>query len=129
MAIFELNQASPVQLGVFLNTGKNYCLWSFQMRRFLMGRKLWGYINPYVLQPKDENGSSDWLAIDISIVLLIMNSVEHKIGHNLTYQSTLWDYLQKIYSQANIARLYTLKQESMKTQQGNSSIQDYFNTL
>ncbi|XP_011625231.1 uncharacterized protein LOC105421046 [Amborella trichopoda] len=112
--------------------GKNYCLWSFQMRRFLMGRKLWGYIDGYVPQPKNENGRSDWLVIDSSIMIWIMNSVAPKIGHNFTYKSNtkaLWDYLRKIYSQANTARLYTLEHKSMKTQQRDSSIQDYFNTL
>ncbi|KAL4191163.1 hypothetical protein AMTRI_Chr07g79340 [Amborella trichopoda] len=77
--------------------GKNYCLWSFQMRHFLMGWKLWGYIN----------GS-----VSYSIVTWIMNSVEPKIGRNLTYQSSakaMWDYLQKIYSQANTVCLYTLE--------------------
>ncbi|KAL4187876.1 hypothetical protein AMTRI_Chr09g41160 [Amborella trichopoda] len=91
---------------------KNYNLWSFQMRRFLMGRKLWGYIDGSVPQPKDEIGR-----------------IEPKIGRNLTYQSTakvMWDYLHKIYSQANTACLYTLEQESMKTQQGDSSIHILF---
>ncbi|KAL4192471.1 hypothetical protein AMTRI_Chr06g194430 [Amborella trichopoda] len=88
------------------------------MRSFLMGWKLWGYIDGYVPQPKDENRRSDWLAIDNSIVTWIMNSIEHKIERNLTYQSSvkaMWDYLHKIYSQANNAHLYTLEQESMKT--------------
>ncbi|KAL4189223.1 hypothetical protein AMTRI_Chr08g205950 [Amborella trichopoda] len=102
---------------------KNYCLWSFQIKRFLMGWKLWGYLDGSVLQLKDENERSDWLAINSFIVIWIMNSVEPTIGRNLTYQSSakaMWDYLQKIYSQANIFCMYTLKQDSMKTRQGDS---------
>ncbi|KAL4182753.1 hypothetical protein AMTRI_Chr11g94690 [Amborella trichopoda] len=105
------NNTESATISVRLD-GNNCCLRSFQMRCFLMGWKLWGDIDGSVPQPMDENERSDWFFIDSSIVTWIMNSVEYKIGHNLIYQSSvkaMWDYLQKIYSQANTARLYTLE--------------------
>ncbi|KAL4198802.1 hypothetical protein AMTRI_Chr03g47820 [Amborella trichopoda] len=77
--------------------GKNYYLWSFKIRRFLIGLKLWGYLDGFVPQPKDENRHNDWLVIDSFIMTWIMNSVEPTIGRNLTYQSSakaMWDYLK-----------------------------------
>ena len=34
--------------------GKNYSYWSYVMKNFLKGKKMWGYISGILTKPKDE---------------------------------------------------------------------------
>ena len=34
---------------------KNYSYWSYVMRKFLKGKKLWGYVNGTCVKPKSTN--------------------------------------------------------------------------
>jgi hypothetical protein len=65
--------------------GKNYSYWSYAMRNFLKGKKMWGYVSrTYVIPKNTEEGVvvliDTWEANNTKIITWINNSVEHSIG-------------------------------------------------
>jgi hypothetical protein len=65
--------------------GKNYSYWSYVMRNFLKGKKMWGYVSgTYVIPNNTEEGDAvlieTWEANNAKIITWIHNSVEHSIG-------------------------------------------------
>ena len=68
--------------------GKNYSYWSYVMRNFLKGKKMWGYISgTYVVPKNTEEGDAAlidaWEVNNAKIIIWINNSVEHSIGTQL----------------------------------------------
>jgi hypothetical protein len=65
--------------------GKNYLYWSYIMRNFLKGKKMWGYVSGIYVVPKNtEEGDVAsiyaWEANNAKIITWINNSFEHFIG-------------------------------------------------
>ena len=89
--------------------GKNSLYWSYLMRNFLKGKKLWGYVTRTCVKPKstDQNYVNDtdtWEVNNAKIITWINNSIEHSIGTQLAkYKTTKenWDHLKMLYSQSN----------------------------
>jgi len=73
---------------------KNYSYWSYAMRNFLKGKKMWGYVSrTYVIPKNIEEGDvvliDKWEANNTKIITWINNSVEHSIGTQLAkYETT-----------------------------------------
>jgi hypothetical protein len=74
--------------------GKNYWYWSYVMRDFFNGKKMWGYVSgTYVIPKNTEEGDvaliDTWEANNAKIITWINNSVEHYIGTQLAkYETT-----------------------------------------
>jgi hypothetical protein len=73
---------------------KNYSYWSYIMKNFLKGKKMWGYISGTYVAPKNTE-ERDVALIDAreannaKIITWINNSVEHSIGKQLAkYETT-----------------------------------------
>jgi hypothetical protein len=73
---------------------KNYSYWSYVMKNFLKGKKMWGYISGTYVAPKNTK-ERDVALIDAreannaKIITWINNSVEHSIGTQLAkYETT-----------------------------------------
>jgi hypothetical protein len=73
---------------------KNYSYWSYIMKNFLKGKKMWGYISGTYVAPKNTK-ERDVALIDAreannaKIITWINNSVEHSIGTQLAkYETT-----------------------------------------
>jgi hypothetical protein len=65
--------------------GKNYSYWSYVMRNFLKGKKIWGYVSGTYVIPKNTEGRDvvlidTWEANNAKIITWINNSIEHSIG-------------------------------------------------
>jgi len=81
--------------------GKNYSYWSYVMKIFLKGKKMWGYISGTYVVPKNikdgDTASIDALeANNAKFITWINNFVEHSIGMQLSkYETTkeVWDHL------------------------------------
>jgi len=73
---------------------KNYSYWSYVMRNFLKGKKIWGYVSGVYMLPKNiKEGDAalidTWEANNAKIITGINNSVEHSIGAQLAkYETT-----------------------------------------
>jgi hypothetical protein len=94
--------------------GKNYSYWSYVMRNFLKGKKMWGYVSETYMIPKNiKEGDAvlieTWETNNAKIITWINNSVEHSIGTQLArYKTTkeVWDYLQRLFTQSNFVKQY-----------------------
>jgi hypothetical protein len=65
--------------------GKNYLYWSYVMRNFFKGKKMWEYVSgTYVVPKNTEEGDvafiDAWEANNTKIITWINNFVEHSIG-------------------------------------------------
>ena len=117
--------------------GKNYSYWSYVMKNFLKGKKLWGYVSGISVQPKitDMNFATlidAWDANNAKIITWINNSVEHFIGTQLAKYETakeVWDHLQRLFTQSNFAKQYQLENDIRALQQKNMSIQEFYSAM
>jgi len=73
---------------------KNYSYWSYVMRNFLKGKKMWGYVSGTYMIPKNIK-EGDAVLIDTreannaKIITWIKNSVEYSISTQLAkYETT-----------------------------------------
>jgi len=113
---------------------KNYLYWSYVMRNFLKGKKIWGYVSGTYMIPKNiEEGDvvliDIWEANNAKIITWINNSIEHSIGTQLAkYETTkeVWDHLQRLFTQSNFAKQYQLENDIRALHQKNMSIQEFY---
>jgi len=114
--------------------GKNYSYWSYVMRNFLKGKKMWRYVSgAYMIQKNIEEGDvvliDTWEANYAKIITWINNSVEHSIGTQLVKYETakeVWDHLQRLFTQSNFAKQYQSENDIRALHQKNMSIQEFY---
>ena len=91
---------------------------------------MWGHIDGSDPKPKTDNKAiSKWETKDAQIMTWILRSVDPQFILNLQpYKNAkdMWEYLKRIYQQANSARRFQLEHELSQFTQGNLSIQDYY---
>ncbi|KAJ4770269.1 hypothetical protein LUZ62_054526 [Rhynchospora pubera] len=117
--------AKGVVVPICLN-GQNYTLWEFNLRCFIHGHELWGYIDysekKPILKPnakaedkeKYKASMKKWVSENSRIMSWILGSVEPHIGINLrAYQcaAEMWNYLKTIYHHDSDSRKYQLDVE------------------
>jgi len=81
--------------------GKNYSYWSYVMRNFLKGKRMWGYVSGTYVIPKNTEEEDvalidTWEANNAKIITWINNYVEYSIGTQLAKYETIkevWDHL------------------------------------
>ncbi|KAF5477361.1 hypothetical protein F2P56_004010 [Juglans regia] len=120
-------------------TGTNYSTWVFQFELFLKGKDLWSHIDGTNVAPKsttekskDLETSPSWVVLDAKILSLLLRSMEPHIVTNLRAHrsaQSMWNYLKKVYHQANDARRFQLEHAIAIFQHGSISIQDYYLAL
>ena len=99
--------------------GTNYTYWSFGMKNFLKGNKMWKYVFGSTFKPEKSEDTEKydelldvWDTNNSKIITWINNSVEHRIGMQLARYETakeVWDYLQRLYVRSNFAVQYQLE--------------------
>jgi hypothetical protein len=117
--------------------GKNYSYWSYVMRNFFKGKKMWGYVSgTYVVPKNTEKGDTTsidaWEANNAKIITWINNFVEHSIGTQLVKYETakeVWDHLQWLFTQSNFTKQYQLKNDIRALHQKNMSIQEFYSAM
>ena len=126
-------QSISVQL-----VGKNYTYWSYVMKKFLKGKKLWGYVSGTFVKPRDEKAENYMKLVDVwesdnsKIITWINNSMKHTIEMQLEKFETakeVWDYLAKLYTQSNFAKQYQLEIDIRALQQKNMSVQEFYDAI
>ena len=114
--------------------GKNYSYWSYVVRNFLKGKKLWGYVIGTSVKPKSTNENyttelDTWEANNSKIITWINNFVEHSISARLAkYKTTkdVWDHLRRLYTQSNFAKQDQWEIDICALQQRNMSVQEFY---
>ncbi|KAF5469242.1 hypothetical protein F2P56_013330 [Juglans regia] len=120
-------------------TGTNYSTWAFQFELFLKEKDLWGHIDGTdIAQTSNPDTSHDlkaspsWAVLDARIMSWLLGSVELHIVTNLRAHrsaQSMWNYLKKVYHQANDARRFQLEHAIAMFQHGSLSIQDYYSAF
>ena len=112
--------------------GKNYSYWSYVLKNFLKGKKLWGYISGTSVKPTGAKEIESWEVENSKIITWINNSVEPSIGVQLAKYETgkeVWDHLERLYTQSNFAKQYQLEADIRALEQRDMSIQDFYSTM
>jgi macrodomain Ter protein organizer (MatP/YcbG family) len=110
-------------------TGKNNSAWKFQFKLFVKGKELWGHIDESTPTPQEVEALSKWKIKDARVMTWILSSVEPHLILNLrpyTTAATIWNYLNQVYNQDNMARHFQLEYEMATFTQGSLSIEEYF---
>lgn len=121
--------------------GKNYSIWRFHFKFFVEGKGLWGYIDgseilPDASKAKDAEAkaaatlaAAQWKVNNAKVVSWILGSVNTSIGIPMRGFDTaqeMWDYLEKVYQQSNLARKFQIENDIFLYEQGEKSIQDFY---
>ena len=118
--------------------GKNYSYWSYVMKNFLKGKKLWGYVDGVLSKPTNKTAADYasllevWDANNSKIITWINNSVTHSIGMQLAkyeYAKEVWDHLARLYTQSNFAKRYQLECDIRSLEQKTLSIQEFYSAM
>jgi len=85
LLIMATEKDDSLQLVSVRLDGKNYLYWSYVIRNFIKGKKMWGYVSgTYVIPKNTEEGDATlidrWKANKAKIITWINNFVEHFIG-------------------------------------------------
>jgi len=112
----------------------NYSYWSYVIRNFLKGKKMWGYISGTSMIPRNIDKSYTaliytWEANNAKIITWINNYVEHFIDTQLIKYKTskeVWDHLQRLFTQSNFEKQYQLENDIRALHQKNMSIQEFY---
>ncbi|WVZ17516.1 hypothetical protein V8G54_010498 [Vigna mungo] len=111
---------------------KNYSAWAFQFQIFVIGKDFWGHVDgstPAPHKDKEQVAHAKWAIKDAQVMAWILSFVDSNIVLNLRpYKtaSTMWSYLQKIYSQNNAARRFQLEHNIANFKQDSLSISDFY---
>lgn len=132
-----LNLANSDYPGMSLTTtpfdGTNFIAWSRQVNLALGAKLKVGFIDGSIVKP--EEGSSDlarWSRADRMVVCWILNSMTSELSNTFVFTTSakdLWNEILECFSQSNAPLVYQLKQELMKTTQGNLSVTTYYSKL
>lgn len=113
--------------------GKNYFLWEFSLRCFVMGQELLGFLDGSEEEPdegkENEKALKAWKKNNAKVMSWIISTVEPHIGINLRSHTTaanMWHFLKKTYQQDNASRKYNLGLEIAEFTQGTKTVQEYY---
>jgi hypothetical protein len=116
-----------------------YHYWSYVMKNFLKGKRMWGYIDGTSVKPTNNADKKDeakyateletWDANNSKIITWINNSVSQSIGVQLAKYDTakeVWDHLKRLFVQSNFAKRYQLEGDIRGLKQNNMTIQEFY---
>lgn len=122
----------------------NYLTWLRQIKPYLHGAKLWGYVDGSIPEPSltttaaAAEGQSatttanpeheKWFTVDQQIVSLLTTSLTENIAQltiGFDTSKGIWDCLARHFSQRSVANATSLKMQLHELQKGNQSIDEY----
>ncbi|KAK3010434.1 hypothetical protein RJ639_012523 [Escallonia herrerae] len=114
------NSLRPIQL---ILDDANYLHWAQQMRCFLQGRRLWGYVSGSIKAPSCtdaafEDKEADWVAENSKIISWFSNTSLPKINQLFGPFDTakeVWDYLAATNTVSDLASQYQIDLDLHRT--------------
>ncbi|KAJ9566493.1 LOW QUALITY PROTEIN: hypothetical protein OSB04_002459 [Centaurea solstitialis] len=122
----------------------NYLLWIRQLKLYLRGAKLWGYVDGSIpippatittpadgdtpAQTKANPDYDAWLTTDQQIVSILNTSLTEKVARLTTGFDTskgIWDCLAQHYAQKSVASSTSLRLQLFDFQKGSQSVDEY----
>lgn len=116
-------------------------IWRFHFQFFVERKGLWGYVDGSAIPPdaskaKDEaakaavtQAAAQWRVNNARVVSWILGSVNTNIGipmRGLHTTKEMWDYLEKVYQQSNLARKFQIEYDMFSYEQGEKTIQEFY---
>jgi hypothetical protein len=109
-----------------LLSGRNYHSWSRNMKRALILKNKFKFVNGSLPMPSDFDPSFEsWERCNNLVLSWILNSVETSIAKSIAScenAATAWNLLKQRFSQTDRVRIFELQQEIMNLKQGNNSV-------
>ncbi|XP_021761728.1 uncharacterized protein LOC110726556 [Chenopodium quinoa] len=122
------NLITPIQL-----RGENYDEWAQAIRRSLMAKRKFGFVDGSIKMPTDEKKLEDWIAVQSMLVSWISNTLDQKLRSTIgDYDdaSILWTNLKNRFCVVSGTRVCQLKTALGACHQASTeSIADYFGRL
>jgi hypothetical protein len=125
-------------ISVQLN-GENYPYWSYVMKNFLKGKKMWIYVDGTSVKPTDKKDETEyakqldvWDVSNSKILTWINNSVSQSIGMQLAKFDTaleVWNHLKRLYAQSNFAKRYKLESDIRDLKQNDMTIHEFYSAM
>ncbi|CAM8885574.1 unnamed protein product [Rhodiola kirilowii] len=122
----------------------NYLTWLRQIKPYLHGQKLWGYVSGSIPEPKatitvDATDTSpatelpnpahdEWFTIDQQIVSLLTTSLTDNVSQltiGFDTSKVIWDCLSRHFSQQSTASAASLKLQLLELQKGSKTVDEY----
>nr|KYP46171.1 hypothetical protein KK1_032275 [Cajanus cajan] len=116
-----------------LLTVKNYHSWSRGMKRSLISKNKFKFVNGSLPMPHAFDPSFDaWERCNNLVLSWILNSVEPTISQSIVYIEVAvvaWKLLKDRFSQADRVRVFELQEELMSLKQGANSVAQFFKEM
>ncbi|CAH9070652.1 unnamed protein product [Cuscuta epithymum] len=113
--------------------GENYVAWSRAFSLSLKARQKFVFIDGTLRKPTDAARVLDWDTNNSMIVSWMLRSMESNVAASIPFHDvarTLWQYLEKRFSEANSPRLQQLRTSITNCKQAKTmSVDEYFTTL
>lgn len=119
---------TPVKL-----KGPNYDEWAKAVRRSMIAKFKFGFLDGSILEPTDTLKKKHWVAVNSMLVSWITNTLEDGLRSQIEdfdIASELWMHLKQRYCVVNGTRICQLKQSLGECKQSSSEpVTDYFGRL
>ncbi|GAV82774.1 UBN2_3 domain-containing protein [Cephalotus follicularis] len=111
--------------------GKNYFLWEFAFRMYVVGKELCGIVDGTLagLVTSSSVEYTQWHSQNATVVSWMLSTVDSHIAVDLRPYKTasaMWKYLKEVYFQDNEAHHFQLENEIADSHQGERSVQEYY---
>ncbi|XP_019429942.1 PREDICTED: uncharacterized protein LOC109337416 [Lupinus angustifolius] len=113
--------------------GRNYHSWSKSMRRALLSKNKYKFVDGYIRIPKTSDPEYDtWERCNTMVASWITRTLNPQIAEsivNIDSAQELWQDLRDTFSKGDYFRISNLLQEVHSTKQGDRDISTYFTAL
>ena len=127
------NESPAAPLIPFQLTGPNYHLWARKMKRALISKNKFGFVDGSIPQPDSFHPMAKaWERCNTMLHNWILNSIAPSIAESvdaIEVVADVWSDLRERFSQCDMLRIGKLQHQLFAVQQGARSVSDYFTTL
>ncbi|XP_019414617.1 PREDICTED: uncharacterized protein LOC109326386 [Lupinus angustifolius] len=113
--------------------GSNYHTWSRAMKRALLSKNKFKFVNGSIKPPSEVDPEYDtWERCNTMILSWFTRSMTKQIGQSTIYidnAQELWEDLKERFSKGNYFRISNVLQELHSIRQGDKNIFEYFNDV
>lgn len=125
-------------------TETNYLTWLRQLKPYLHGAKLWGYVDGSIPEPSPTTRTTatdtqlarsipnpdhdTWFTVDQQIVSILTTTLTENIAQltiGFDTSKAIWDCLERHFSQKSVASATNLKMQLLDLNKGNQFVDEY----
>lgn len=103
---------STDKLEVHRFDGKDFYLWKFQMKIFLLGQELWGYVDGSIAKPAEAAPAAEWTKKDHRAMMFLTQALARsQLSYvvNCDTAKDIWDRLSSIHEQKDKSSIHMVQ--------------------